>query len=319
VRLDRPWASAHAAELDTWTVAAWAAAHVATPIARKIVGAQLADAGGWSASSVSLLFALFVARAAGGIEALTSTHGVLRSRVVGGTGLLVDALARDLGDRLLLQAPVRRIEWTAKGVVVRSDRGSYAAEHAIVAVPPGIAGGIEYEPALPPARAQLMQRAPMGWAIKVFAAYDAPFWRDRGLNGQAQSDRFPVVATFDESPASGAPGVIFGLIAGRNAQRWASRPPAVRRALVLRQYATLFGAEAAKPIGYVEVDWALQPYVRGGAAMFLQPGTLTEFGPALRASVGRLHWASTETATRFWGDMDGAIGAGERAAASTLR
>jgi Flavin containing amine oxidoreductase len=140
-----------------------------------------------------------------------------------------------------------------------------------------------------------------------------------GLSGQAQSDRFPVVATFDESPAGGAPGIIFGLIAGRNAQRWAARPSAERRAAVLRQYAAFLGAEAMTPIDYLEVDWALQPYVQGGAAMFLEPGTLTEYGPALRAPVGRIHWASTETATRFWGDMDGAISAGERAAAATLR
>ena len=48
------------------------------------------------------------------------------------------------------------------------------------------------------------------------------------------------------------------------------------------------------------------------------PGTWTAHGPALRAPVGRLHWAGTETATRWAGYFDGAIQSGERAAAEVL-
>ena len=44
------------------------------------------------------------------------------------------------------------------------------------------------------------------------------------------------------------------------------------------------------------------------------PGVLTAFGPALRASVGRIHWAGTETAEAWVGYIDGAIRSGERAA-----
>jgi monoamine oxidase len=45
---------------------------------------------------------------------------------------------------------------------------------------------------------------------------------------------------------------------------------------------------------------------------------LTEYGPALTARVGRIHWAGAETATDFYGHMDGAISAGERAADAAL-
>jgi len=43
-------------------------------------------------------------------------------------------------------------------------------------------------------------------------------------------------------------------------------------------------------------------------------GTLTQYGPYLRTPCGRLHWAGTETATKWQGYMDGAVQAGERAA-----
>jgi monoamine oxidase len=45
------------------------------------------------------------------------------------------------------------------------------------------------------------------------------------------------------------------------------------------------------------------------------PGTLTSYGPALRAPVGRVHWAGTETSDYWQGYMDGAVRSGERAAA----
>ena len=48
------------------------------------------------------------------------------------------------------------------------------------------------------------------------------------------------------------------------------------------------------------------------------PGVLTGFGPALRAPVGRIHWASTETATAHLGMIEGAIRSGERAAEEVL-
>jgi monoamine oxidase len=42
----------------------------------------------------------------------------------------------------------------------------------------------------------------------------------------------------------------------------------------------------------------------------------TEYGAALRAPVGRIHWAGTETSEGFMGYMDGAVRSGERAAAA---
>ena len=48
------------------------------------------------------------------------------------------------------------------------------------------------------------------------------------------------------------------------------------------------------------------------------PGVLTGYGEALRAPVGRLHWAGTESATTWIGYMDGAVQSGLRAAAEVL-
>ena len=44
------------------------------------------------------------------------------------------------------------------------------------------------------------ENAPMGSVIKVLAIYNTPFWRERGLNGQASADVGPVKVVFDNSP-----------------------------------------------------------------------------------------------------------------------
>ena len=57
---------------------------------------------------------------------------------------------------------------------------------------------------------------------------------------------------------------------------------------------------------------------RGCSVGHFPPGVLTNFGPALREPVGRLHWASTETATAWYGSIEGAVRSGERAADEVL-
>ena len=56
----------------------------------------------------------------------------------------------------------------------------------------------------------------------------------------------------------------------------------------------------------------------GGPTSNFGPGGWTACGPALREPVGRIHWAGTETATVWSGYMEGALQAGERAAAEVL-
>ncbi|HLY32828.1 MAG TPA: FAD-dependent oxidoreductase, partial [Ktedonobacterales bacterium] len=57
-----------------------------------------------------------------------------------------------------------------------------------------------------------------------------------------------------------------------------------------------------------------QLVARGCYAGYMPPGVWTTYGHVLRAPIGRLHWAGTETATEWNGYMDGALQSGERAA-----
>ena len=50
----------------------------------------------------------------------------------------------------------------------------------------------------------------------------------------------------------------------------------------------------------------------------MPPHVLTNWGDGLRDKMGRVHFAGTETATKWIGYIDGAIEAGEREAHAVL-
>jgi monoamine oxidase len=209
---------------------------------------------------------------------------------------------------------VRTIRHDADGVEVDGIR----AGHVVVAVPPVLAGRIAYDPPLPAARDQLTQRMPMGAVIKCMAIYEEPFWRADGLSGQATSMPGPAQVVFDNTPPGGTPGVLLGFLEGTDARRLGAEPEAMRRAAVTGNFARLFGDRATRPADYVERDWSTDVWSRGCYAGVFGPGAWTEYGRALRPPVGRIHWAGTETATRWMGYFDGAIQSGARAAGEVL-
>jgi monoamine oxidase len=325
IDVNAPWAAANAEEWDGQTFETWKLANATTPNGRFLL--DLAIEAVWAAEprDVSLLHVLFyIASATDGsappdVQRLINTAGgAQESRFVGGSQLVSIKLAQQLGGRVHLSSPVRRIVQHNGSVDVITDRGTYVGKQVIVTGPPAVTAYIDYSPELPAQRAQLLQRFPQGNAIKCEAIYDRPFWRDKGLAGQITSDAEPVRITFDNSPPDGRPGVMLGFIEGAFARKWARKPKAQRRQAVLANFASYFGAEALRPNAYIEHDWSAEAWTRGCYVGFTAPGVLLDFGEAIRAPVGAIKWAGAETATIWNGYMDGALRSGVRAAGEAL-
>jgi monoamine oxidase len=315
IPLDRPWTAPDAATLDSQTLETFKLAHSSTRGARFLIDLATKAVFAAEPRDLSLLHALFYFNSGGGIINLTSTAGGAQdSRFVGGSQLVSIRMAARLGHRVVLKAPVRRIAQRRGGVTVHSDAGVWHGKRVIVALAPTLAGRIEYEPAMPALRDQLTQRVPQGSVIKFEAVYPRPFWRSAGLNGYSYSDRPPVHFTYDNSPPSGHPGVLLGFVCGQEARRLGQLSAGARRRGVLASFTRLFGSDAAHPRSLIEHNWANEVWTRGCYGGFMPPGVWSDFGSALRAPVGRIHWAGTETAEVFMGYMDGAVRSGERAA-----
>jgi monoamine oxidase len=320
VPLEAPWRAAGAARLDAQTPAAWMRRNLATRPGRALL--QLGIEAVWAAQpeEMSLLHLLFYIHSAGSLELLFDTEGgAQQDRLVGGSQLVPLRMAEQLGtERLVLGAPVRRIEHGADGVTVHADGTVARGRRAIVALAPPLAGRIAYDPPLPGYRDQLTQRMPLGTVAKCMAIYDEPFWRAEGLSGQGTSDTGPVKLTYDNSPPDGSPGVLLGFLEGRHARELGRIAADERRTAVVDCFARLFGPRAARPDSYVERLWAEEQWSRGCYGCHMPTGAWTSYGPALREPIGPLHWAGAECATVWNGYMEGAVRSGQREAKEAL-
>jgi monoamine oxidase len=268
---------------------------------------------------MSLLHVAFYLRSAGSFELLTDVEGgAQQDRFVGGSQLVAIRGAEQLGDRVVLEAPVERVEHGPAGVAVGAGARTFGARRAILAVPPPLTARIAFEPALPPARTQLAQRMTMGWLVKATATYEEPFWRADGLSGEAVSEEGPIALAFDNTPPEGSPGALVGFVGGRDARAFSRLGASERRNAVLESFAAVFGPRARAAERYLEQDWGADRWSGGGPVGNFATGGWTASGPALREPVGPLHWAGTETATRWAGYIDGAVRSGERAADEVL-
>jgi monoamine oxidase len=319
VPTERPWTAVKADEWDSQTVWSWIESQMRTAMGKSLMRLTIEVVWSFDAADVSLLHLLTCIHAAGSLELLAATGGgAQQDRFVGGSQLVSLRLAEQLEPHVHLRQAVRALHQDANGVTAQTDRGKVRARYTVLALSPSLAGRIEYRPPLPGARDQLTQRMPQGTVIKAMAVYDEPFWRAAGLSGQAASMLGPVKSTFDNSPPEGLPGVLLGFVEGHHARQLGQLDAADRRRAVLECFARCFGSQAAHPVDYVESSWTEDPWTRGCYAGYMTPGGWTSHGSALREPVGRIHWAGSETATRWIGFMDGAVSAGRRAAQEVL-
>jgi monoamine oxidase len=313
VPADAPWSAPRAREWDPQSLESWILKNLRTAEAREF--ARLVPRGAWAAeaSQVSYLWFLDALRSGEGLASLMGVKGgVLEMKFKGGMQQIAQRLADELGDRLVLGAPVRRILQTDAGVRLESDKGALEACFVIVAVPPGPASRIEYRPHLSAAHDGLRQRMPMGSIIKIALAYETAFWREAGLNGQIAADDDVVGLAYDDVQDVGPP-VLLAFIEGHHAIALSSATKEARREKVLASLVRFLGPKAADPIAYEDNDWLTESWTHGYVGT-MPPGVMTRYGHALREPFGRIHWAGAETSVEWQGYIEGALRSGIRAA-----
>jgi monoamine oxidase len=325
VPIKAPWTWSQAAEYDYQSADTWIRANTADPdTAIELVDLFFDSAFGGIAAEVSMLYVLAQiagfgdSQNVGTIErGISSQGGAQNARFTGGSQLLSIRAAEQLGKRVVLKAPVRRIEQGKAGVTVISDAGTWKAKQVIVATPPSLAAEIRWTPLMPPLQDAMRRRMTLGTLMKIHAVYPTPFWREDPGVWMALKINGVVPEMFDNTPPEGTPGVLMGFHGG-HAWRQYANDPAGRRQGALNDFAQAFGERALHPVDYFEQDWTSEQWSRGCPVSVVAPGVVTEFLPNLIVPFGRVHWAGTETATYWNGYMDGAISSGQRAAGEVL-
>ena len=323
----KPWTSPDAQRLDCLTVAQWVAEQSPVPLARLPMDwlCRVGGSGGfepWETSILHLAWTQAVAPQAESPEAWL---------VRGSAGAVSLQLAAELEasqpGSLQLGAAVLAIEQNSDGVQVQAQGcPPLRAQAVIVAVPPIQRLAMRFDPPLPAVHQALLQRTAMGGMTKILARYGRAFWREQGLNGLGIGNLPWLELTADSGPPEGQPAVLASFVAGERALRLASLPPAERRRLILNDLITYWGPEAGEPLELVEHCWNEETWTGGAFTSFPAPGCWTSHAPLAAgadggpgpARHGRIWWAGTEVAPRWPGYFEGAIEAGERAAAALI-
>ena len=316
---DRPWAHEKAAEWDRISWDAWLRAQTDDDEAVR----NLAFATGSAmltkpTHSFSLLQSLLMAASAGSYSHLVDADFILDKRVVGGLQQVPILLAERLGDDVLLNEPVRTLEWGDSGVTAIAESTTVRARFAIIALAPNLYSRISYVPALPRLQHQMHQHLSMGFVIKVHAVYETPFWRDKGLSGTAFSPYELSHEAYDNTNHGDARGTLVGFVSDQTADDLFRLSAEERKERILESLSHYYGPEAKNPVVYYESDWGSEEWTRGAYAASFDLGGLSRYGADLRTPVGPIHFACSDLAGAGYQHVDGAIRMGREAAAHII-
>ena len=313
---ESPWTSRRAARWDRISVHKWISRHLRTAPARELAAMMIRANAALEPSETSLLGILFDLRSVGPARNLITAEAF---RVREGTHEIARRLAEQLTGKIRFGEPVRALVQDNSGVTVETDNGALRCRRAAVCVPPPVARKISFAPALPDARARLLAGVEMGATVKFHALYNRPFWRQRGLSGQAMSSTGAVGLTYDNSPDDGSgPGVLVGFAVGEAARDLGRLAADEQTKEILTSLSRFFGPEGAAPESIALQDWGAEEWTGGCYAGHFPVGGWTSYGHAFREPCGRIHWAGTETASEWHGYMEGAVLSGDRAAVEML-
>ncbi len=322
VPLDTPWKTGGAEALDAMTVGDWMRRHLGHPDAYSTFLIAIESIFAAHPDDISLLHALFYMRSGNGFFSLTeSAGGAQQDRLERGVQPLAESYLEELQGRGVvceLNQPVLRIEQQTGEVHVHTTSGRFSAQRVICAAPPALAAEIDYDPPLSGEKQTCLRNLEPGCAIKCFAVYDKPFWRDRGWSGSAVSDVSPIHVCFDVTPPNEQRGILMGFIEGRDGIRESENAPEKRREKFLHALVSFFGEDARRPVAYYDHTWRHDEWARGCYAGVAQAGHWTSVGHRLREPHDRIHWAGTETSTHWTGYFEGAVRGGKRAADEVL-
>ncbi|UKA62910.1 flavin monoamine oxidase family protein [Arthrobacter sp. FW306-04-A] len=317
---EEPWAHPKARELDTISFHHWLRQNSTDEEACNNIG--LFIAGGMltkPAHAFSALQAVLMAASAGSFSNLTDEDFILDKRVIGGMQQVSLLIAAELGDDVVLNSPVRTINWEPAGeghrVSVESEHATVNARFVIMAVPPNLYSRVSFNPPLPRRQHQMHQHQSLGLVIKVHAVYSTPFWREDGLSGTGFGAGALVQEVYDNTNHGDTRGTLVGFISDEKADAVFELSAEDRKKAVLESIAGFLGEKALDAEVYYESDWGSEEWTRGAYAASYDLGGLHRYGKDQHANVGPIYWSSSDLAAEGYQHVDGAVRMGQATAA----
>ena len=232
----------------------------------------------------------------------------------GGYDPIIASLANGLDARL--DTVVSRIEYGGFGVRVRTNRGVFRGDRAVITLPLGVlkSGDVSFRPRLPRNKRVAISRLGMGVLNKISLAFSRAFWdTDPHLIGYLSSPKGHFAEWLNVFRHTGQP-LLLAFNAG--AYGAAIENSSDRQILdeAMETLRILYGTEVPAPDAVLISRWGSDPYAYGSYS-YLPPGARPGHRRRLRKPVrGRLFFAGEATSIRYPATTHGAYLSGLRAA-----
>jgi monoamine oxidase len=226
---------------------------------------------------------------------------------------------------VVLNSPVRQISQSDASssypMYMSAGRGDFQCKRVIVSVPTPLYKEIQFDPPLPPAKAELGQKNVLGYTLKVLVNYTEPWWRKKGLSGAVMSYVGPITTARDSSNDSKGSYSLTCFSNGDFGRKMSLLPQRERFDAILAHIKRMYGPyvdNVPDPIAVTEHEWAKDQWAQGCPCPASPVGVMTNCDHALRTPHGKVHFVGTETAYEWKGYMDGAVRSGERGAEEVI-
>lgn len=318
-----------------------ASGRAAADARRDMSAAEFVDRAGYRGRARTMAAMVLTAHLPGsldeiGIRGLVE-DGVLKletgrnRRITDGYDRLVEHIARELP--VEHGYVVEEVAWGADGVRARAADGrTCEARVAICTLPVGTlqSGSLRFMPDLPESKREALAAMTMGPVSKLMLRFEERFWPGRldtlacgpgpvtlywpvlrGVKGDfGRGGRGDGVSRSPVEP----PPVLTAYLTGPKAAADGLRSDDEALATVVAHLRRLFPRSTPRVSAYRRVDWAGDPFCRGGYT-FLRPGGSGARSRLAAADTGALLWAGDATATDgIAATVEGAFTSGLRAA-----
>jgi len=311
---EHPEAYERADELDQRSLADFVDSLDLIPEARFLVDADNRGEFNAEADEISLLF--IAQQWAVGED--ISDEGIEAMRVAGGNDRLPQEMADELGEAVVLKAPVTRVRHTETGVTVTAGGKAYDGAWLVLACPFLPLRSVAFDPPLPRGVADAVAGLDLGHAAKVVIQYDEQGWTDDetgATSGFTVTDA-PFGIAWSPTDSYGdpdGPGLLTAFLTGEAAESAEAQTDAERTDAVEEQFAEVYPQLVGLETRHRStIAWAKERYTGGGYAV-PHPGQWGGFWPVIRSGTGRIRFAGEHTET-LAGYMESAVRSGHRIA-----
>lgn len=234
---------------------------------------------------------------------------------------IASALAQRLSEGTIqLHQKVTQIEHSnGNGCTIRTESGQvFHSSKVVLAGSLSMCGELRTEPSIAAGGHWEDMRNEQGFSTTVDVVFDRPWWQERGLSGHAQGLSGPVAQVRPSGIEIDGLYSLSCLIAGEQARGmwlWLMSEEE-REALIMQHLSTVFGGDIPRAVQIIEQD--ANPLVQGQQRLYVCGEKAAATGRDMWAAEGGVHFAGAETSHVWPGHLEGALEAGERAAAELL-